>query len=63
MVLSHGVQTRWSTQNQHEYEKRGEIVDLSVVEMFLFFMFEVFKSHILNWRADDAIVFKHSTAS
>ena len=63
MVLSHGVQTRWSTQNQHEYEKRGEIVDLSVVEMSLFFMFEVFKSHILNWRADDAIVFKHSTAS
>jgi len=43
--------------------RRGEIADLSVAGMSLFFMSEVSKPHILKWRADDAIAFRHITAS
>ena len=57
------MQTRWSIQNQHKYERRGEIADLLVAEMSLLFISQVFRSHVLKWRTDNTIVFKHSIAS
>jgi len=42
---------------------RGEMADLLVAVICTFFMLEEFNLHILKWRFDDTIVFKHNTAS
>ena len=46
-----------------KYEMRGEMADLLVAVISTFFMLEEFNLHILKWRSDDTIVFKHNTAS
>ena len=62
-VSLHGILTRWSTKNQYEYQRSGEMADLLVARILTLLMFKVFTLHVLKWSTDNTIVLSHGMAS